>query len=93
MPNGETIPGETPAPEWVRATLDEYAADLRRFKRVWARTGEKYFGVASPRARTLDAELFIVSFTRFRSSYDGLSPRLAPLFHDRPEAALTARLN
>lgn len=93
MPDLELIPGECDAPEWVRATLDEYAADLRRFKRVWARTGEKYFGVPSPRARTLEAELFIVSVKLFLASYDGLPLRLAPLFHDRPEAALTARLN
>ena len=93
MADVELIPGECDARAWVRAALEEYAADLRCFGRVWARTGEKYFGVPSPRARTLDAELLIVKVMRFREFYDGLPPRLAPLFFDRPDAALEGRLN
>lgn len=93
MPEREALPGECDVREWSRAALEEYTAELRRFRPVWARTGEKYFGVASPHARLLDAEMFVVSVARFRNFYDGLPARLAPYFLDTPGATLFARLN
>jgi hypothetical protein len=93
MPEAELIPGECDVRAWVSAALEEYATDLRCFERVWARTGEKYFGVPTPAARSLEAELLTVKVARFRDNYDGLPLRLAPIFNERPEAALTGRLN
>jgi hypothetical protein len=92
MPDVDLIPGECDVREWVRAALLDYAVFLSAQSEAWAlRHGRQ--GVTAPTTRSLDAEACAVSVGMFRSFFAGLPPRLAPLFVERPEAALTARLN